>query len=50
MLQLTRLGVDAHNIDADPPCTYADARRFYSFRRDGSASGRLAALIAPRAL
>jgi YfiH family protein len=50
MLQLTRVGVDAHNIDADPPCTYADARRFYSFRRDGSASGRLAALIAPRAL
>ncbi|MEY3027362.1 MAG: hypothetical protein RLZZ238_2259, partial [Planctomycetota bacterium] len=29
-------------------CTYADRARFHSFRRDGAASGRLAAIIAPR--
>jgi len=48
-LQLARCGIARANIDADPPCTYADARRFHSYRRDGAASGRLAAIIAPRA-
>ncbi len=47
-LQLTRCGVALTNIDADPPCTFADAHRFYSYRRDGATSGRLAALIAPQ--
>ena len=48
-LQLERAGVERANIDADPPCTYADRARFHSFRRDGARSGRLAALIAPLA-
>ena len=48
-LQLERAGVERANIDADPPCTYADRARFHSFRRDGAQSGRLAALIAPLA-
>ncbi len=48
-LQLTRCGLPAAQIDAQPPCTYADARRFHSFRRDGARSGRLAAIVAPLA-
>ncbi len=48
-LQLERAGVEPANIDAEPPCTYADRARFHSFRRDGAQSGRLAALIAPLA-
>lgn len=48
-LQLARGGVARANIDAEPPCTYADRARFHSYRRDGARSGRLAALIAPRA-
>ncbi len=47
-LQLARAGVARESIDAEPPCTYADHARFFSYRRDGAASGRLAALIAPR--
>lgn len=47
-LQLGHAGLAKTNIDADPPCTYADRARFHSFRRDGARSGRLAALIAPR--
>jgi polyphenol oxidase len=47
-LQLARAGVARESIDAEPPCTYADRERFFSYRRDGAASGRLAALIAPR--
>lgn len=47
-LQLERAGLDARRIDARPPCTYADPARFHSFRRDGRASGRLAAIVAPR--
>jgi len=47
-LQLARASVARESIDAEPPCTYADRARFFSYRRDGAASGRLAALIAPR--
>ena len=46
-LQLERCGVPRACIDAEPPCTYADRARFFSYRRDGAASGRLAAIIAP---
>jgi hypothetical protein len=46
--QLARCGLVPASIDAEPPCTYADRARFHSFRRDGAASGRLAAIIAPR--
>lgn len=48
-LQLERCGVARASIDADPPCTYGDRARFFSYRRDGARSGRLAALIAPLA-
>jgi len=47
--QLERCGVGPANIDAEPPCTYADRARFFSYRRDGARSGRLAAIIAPHA-
>jgi len=47
-LQLARCGVARANIDANAPCTYADRSRFFSYRRDGVASGRLAAIIAPQ--
>ncbi|MEY5032501.1 MAG: hypothetical protein RL354_1532 [Planctomycetota bacterium] len=47
-LQLERCGLAVDRIDADPPCTFADRARFHSYRRDGAASGRLAAIIAPR--
>jgi polyphenol oxidase len=47
-LQLARAGVARESIDAEPPCTYADRARLFSYRRDGVASGRLAAIIAPR--
>jgi hypothetical protein len=47
-MQLERCGLAAAHIDAEPPCTYADRRLFFSYRRDGAASGRLAAVIAPR--
>jgi hypothetical protein len=40
--RLTRLGVDA--VHASDDCTYQDAARFYSYRRDG-VTGRMAALI-----
>ena len=48
-LQLMRCGVSRDHIDDDAPCTYRDAQRYFSFRRDGAHSGRLAAIIAPRA-
>jgi YfiH family protein len=45
--QLTRLGVSASNIDRVPGCTFLERERFFSFRRDGSRSGRhLAAIVA----
>jgi len=40
--RLMALGV--HSIHGEPPCTYADPRRFFSYRRDGQC-GRMAALI-----
>ena len=49
-VQLERAGVHPANIDADPPCTFADAARFFSYRRDGARSGRLAAVIAATSL
>jgi YfiH family protein len=42
-LQLAELGVD--RIYGGGYCTVADARRFYSYRRDGAATGRMASLI-----
>lgn len=49
--QLRDLGVPEEAID-DPAgsdaCTRCDRERFYSYRRDGDASGRLVAVICPR--
>lgn len=42
-LQLTELGVD--RIYGGNFCTVTDAQRFYSYRRDGAATGRMASLI-----
>ncbi len=42
--RLLRAGVDAVTIDA--ACTYQDGLRFFSFRRDGLRTGRMAAFIA----
>jgi len=46
--QLDALGVPAAQCDDTGGCTRCDAARFFSFRRDGAASGRHLALIAPR--
>jgi hypothetical protein len=42
-LQLADLGVE--HIHGGGYCTVADAQRFYSYRRDGAATGRMASLI-----
>lgn len=41
--QLANLGVD--NVFGDGYCTVSDADRFFSYRRDGAVSGRMASLI-----
>jgi len=46
--QLLRLGFSSERIDGGPCCTHADASRFFSYRRDGARSGRLAAVIEAR--
>lgn len=49
--QLEQLGLPAGHIDHVAGCTYSDAERFFSFRRDGKASGRhLSAIVASGAL
>jgi YfiH family protein len=46
--QLTAAHV--HDVEDVPGCTKCDAARFFSFRRDGEASGRHLAVIAARTL
>ena len=51
--QLLELGLSAAAIEDVPDrtsagCTRCDAKRFYSYRRDGDASGRLIAVIVSR--
>lgn len=43
--QLEASGVTAGNIDRVPGCTFHEPARFFSFRRDGQASGRHLAVI-----
>jgi polyphenol oxidase len=43
-LRLARLGVPAGGVAADPSCTSCEPARFFSHRRDGVPTGRLAAL------
>jgi YfiH family protein len=42
-LQLAELGID--QVFGGEYCTFADPQRFYSYRRDGAATGRMASLI-----
>lgn len=44
-LILERAGVDPTAIESGPECTHCDRARFFSFRRDGSATGQLMAVI-----
>jgi YfiH family protein len=46
--QLLGAGLDDARIEQVPGCTYRDASRFFSYRRDGQRSGRMLALIVPR--
>lgn len=45
---LERCGLSAKRIDGEPLCTFLGRDEFFSARRDGAVSGRLAAAIAPR--
>lgn len=42
---LLQAGLVPEHIDAAPPCTACDARRFYSYRRDGAGIGQHLAFI-----
>lgn len=46
--QLLALGLPAANIDHVAGCTFTDSRRFFSFRRDGKASGRHLSVVVGR--
>jgi YfiH family protein len=46
--QLRDLGIAADAIDELGGCTYLDAARFFSYRRDGARSGRMLSAIVPR--
>lgn len=45
LLQLDRAGVPNDHIDATDRCTHAHADEFFSHRRDGPPTGRMAAII-----
>ena len=44
---LERAGVDPAAIDAGDDCSHHERERFFSFRRDGSATGQMMGIIAP---
>ena len=44
-LTLLEAGLSGDNIFASEACTYSDAERFFSHRRDGAGSGAMAAFI-----
>lgn len=46
-LQLAAAGVSADRVDSTDLCTYSRPDEFFSHRRDGGVTGRMAALIAP---
>jgi hypothetical protein len=46
--QLERAGLDPRAIDAAEACTSCDRARFYSYRRDGGATGQMLGVIATR--
>ena len=43
--QLIGEGVASEHIEVDASCTFADEGRFYSYRRQGPASGRMMAIV-----
>jgi len=45
-LLLERADVDPEAIESGPECTHCDRARFFSYRRDGSATGQLMGVIA----
>jgi polyphenol oxidase len=45
--QLLELGLASDAIEELPGCTYGDAERFFSYRRDGQRSGRMLSAIVP---
>lgn len=47
--QLVASGLRAGRIDGEELCTAGANREFFSYRRDGARSGRMAAVIVPRA-
>jgi YfiH family protein len=46
-LQLIGCGIDSDRIDTTDRCTARDAEEFYSHRRDGGVTGRMAGIIGP---
>jgi YfiH family protein len=48
-LQLLRCGLAPSHIDGNDRCTVRDADEFFSHRRDHGITGRMAAIIGPRA-
>jgi polyphenol oxidase len=46
--QLCAAGLAPQAIERVPGCTFSDRERFFSYRRDGAASGRHLAVILPR--
>jgi YfiH family protein len=47
--QLTQLGVPNDHVEELPGCTFGDASRFFSYRRDGRQSGRqVSAIVSER--
>lgn len=47
-LQLRRAGLAGENIERVAGCTFSEPERFFSYRRDGAASGRHLAVIVSR--
>jgi YfiH family protein len=47
-IRLESSGIDASRIDGTPLCTSSRPDEFFSYRRDGARSGRMAAVIGPR--
>jgi YfiH family protein len=48
-LQLRGCGVDGDHIDGTDRCTFRDGDEFFSHRRERGVTGRMAAIISPRA-
>ena len=46
--QLAACGIAASRIDGEELCTVRTAGEFFSYRRDGARSGRMAAVVVPR--